>query len=86
MFESCEQFVNRMRSKRITYFWSMEGDTHGALIDSAVIGDVGEIEPRNTVPSGGVEDVGDSIVCHIRILSEKMRLASFGGHNCAGLC
>lgn len=74
MIQSGEEFVDGVWAKSVAHFGTMECNTHCALADSSVIGDVGELETRNARPGIGVEDVGYSIVTHVCILSDEARV------------
>src|SRR6185295_17425884 len=48
-----------LRPERVAHLRPVERDAHGAGVDGAVVGDVGEVEAGDRLPRGGVEDLGD---------------------------
>ena len=59
MIQGFVQFVDRMRTKSVADLRSIDGDPNRPLVQRPVIGDVGEGEPINLLPSGCVEVLGD---------------------------
>src|SRR5699024_5286346 len=64
MVECPVQFIDGVGAERVAYLRTVKGDSHHGLItwraadalDSTVVGDVGEIEPVNHPPLGGLEN------------------------------
>jgi hypothetical protein len=59
VIERAVQLVDGLRPEGVAHLGPVEGDAHGAGVDGAVIGDVGEVEAGDRLPRGGVEDLGD---------------------------
>jgi hypothetical protein len=57
MVERHIQLVDRVRSEGVAHLGAVEGDTDGADLPGAVIGDVGEVEPGYLAPGGRVIDL-----------------------------
>ena len=51
------QLVDGVRTEGIAHLGAVECDPHSTDLRRPVVGDVGEVEPRNGVPSGWVEDL-----------------------------
>ena len=51
------QLVDRVRTERISHLGTVECNPHDSDLRRAVVGDVGEVEPRNRIPSDWVEDL-----------------------------
>src|SRR5699024_6066361 len=75
------EFVHGVWAERVAYLRPVEGDTDGVLAAAThrrtMVGDVGEVEPRHSVPRGGVEQLGNSFICH---LCENRTCADKCGH------
>src|SRR5690606_5569883 len=56
VIERAIELVDRMRPKRVSHLGAMERDPHRALIDGAVVGDVGEVEALDALPARRIED------------------------------
>lgn len=56
------QLVNGMGSERISYFGTVEGNTHRTNLASSVVRDVREIEPSDRLPRVWVEDLRDHLI------------------------
>ena len=69
MLQDPEQLVDGARAERVAHLGAVEGDPDGAVLDRAVVGQVGEVvEARDLPPRGRVEDLRDTVVCHERRL------------------
>ena len=55
--ERGEQFIHGVRSKGVAHFGPMERHPHRSLVNGAVIGDVGEVEPRHLRPRRRIEQL-----------------------------
>src|SRR3712207_19220 len=52
------QLVDGARAEGVAHLGPVERDPHGAGVDGAVVGDVGEVEPGHGMPGRGVEELG----------------------------
>ena len=62
--EGGEQLVDGVRAEGVAHLGAVERDAHGALIDGAVVGDVGERETGHRRPPRRIEELGDPVVGH----------------------
>jgi hypothetical protein len=50
MVESDVELVDSVRTEGIAHLGTIKGDSHGADLSGAMIGDIGEVESGNLVP------------------------------------
>ena len=68
------ELVDRVRPERVAHLGPVERDAHRPGADRPVVGDVGQVEPRDRGPGIGVEDLGDHVGEDRRMTSEPGRL------------
>ena len=55
MVERDVEFVDRLRAEGIAYLGAVEGNSHRARINTAVVGDVVEVETDDVLPGAHVK-------------------------------
>jgi hypothetical protein len=58
------ELVDGVWPKRVSHLWTVESDAYGANLLCSVVRDIGEIEPRDRFPLGGIKDVGNVVGTH----------------------
>ena len=71
MFKSCEEFVDGVRTKRVTNFRPIERDTDRAVLNRSMVGDICEFESGDDAPGRWIEDVRNFAFAHGLILSDE---------------